>query len=66
MDQQSTHFQNKVYFVEALSPETIETKEEWGSCWHAHISLYKAVEKQKVLRGTSGFEEDVLTIGVYG
>ena len=56
------------YFLEVTSPgleRPLKTKEALGGAVgkYINISLYKAVEKQKVFEGNLvGFEEDVLTI----
>ena len=56
------------YFLEVTSPgleRPLKTKEALGGAVgkYVNISLYKAVEKQKVFEGNLvGFEEDVLTI----
>ena len=56
------------YFLEVTSPglqRPLKTKEALESAVgkYIHVSLYKAVEKQKVFEGTLvRFEEDVLTI----
>ena len=56
------------YFLEVTSPgleRPLKTKEalEGAVGKYVNISLYKAVEKQKVFEGNLvGFEEDVLTI----
>ena len=56
------------YFLEVTSPgleRPLKTKEarEGAVGKYIHVSLYKAVEKQKVFEGTLvRFEEDVLTI----
>ena len=60
------------YFLEITSPgleRPLKTKEAVAGAVgkYIHVGLYQAIDKQKVFEGTLlSFEEDELTIGIYG